>query len=237
MIAALFVATRGGYFGMPDVDPWDEKRDARLYAGPHPVVAHPPCQRWCRLAGLVEKTHGYKKGDDGGTFKAALAAVRTWGGVLEHPAYSAAFAHFGLPIPTDKGGWQRGLCGGWSCHVEQWHYGHRAKKATWLYAFGVNRLPSLRWGATPDTASTAYVTDDTGVNGNRGNRDSRPLAYVTDGGGDIKRRRKRDLAAVSWRGNKTKNGGEDRPRMGQREANATPESFRDLLIDIARGAA
>ena len=31
-IAALFVATGGVYFGLPGVDPWDEARDARLYA-------------------------------------------------------------------------------------------------------------------------------------------------------------------------------------------------------------
>lgn len=49
MIAALYVETDGAYFGLPGVDPWDEARDARKYAGPHPVVAHPPCQRWGKL--------------------------------------------------------------------------------------------------------------------------------------------------------------------------------------------
>ena len=43
MIAALFVQKNGAYFDLPDVDPWDEERDARLYSGPHPVVAHPQC--------------------------------------------------------------------------------------------------------------------------------------------------------------------------------------------------
>lgn len=145
MIAALYVAKGGCYFGLPDVDPWDEARDARLYAGPWPVVAHPPCARWCRLAGLVEARYGIKRGADGGTFKAALAAVRKFGGVLEHPAYSDAWAAFGLPAPRLGGGWQRGICGGWSCHVEQGHYGHRAPKPTWLYAFGAE-LPDLKWG-------------------------------------------------------------------------------------------
>jgi len=28
VIAALFVETNGVYFGLPDVDPWDERRDA-----------------------------------------------------------------------------------------------------------------------------------------------------------------------------------------------------------------
>lgn len=56
MIAALFVATGGCYFGLPEVDPWDEKRDARLYAGPWPVVAHPPCARWCKPLAWVNQT-------------------------------------------------------------------------------------------------------------------------------------------------------------------------------------
>lgn len=154
MIAALFVDPRGVYSGRPDVEPWGlPDRDAREYAGPWPVVAHPPCVRWCRLAGLVEARWGHKRGDDGGTFAAALAAVRRFGGVLEHPAYSDAWPAYGLPRPPAAGGWQRGLCGGWSCHVEQSRYGHAAKKATWLYVFGARDLPALRWGATPDRAA------------------------------------------------------------------------------------
>lgn len=160
MIAALYVETGGVYYGLSDVDPWDEARDARQYAGPWPVVAHPPCSRWCRLAGLVQARWGYEKGDDGGTFEAALRAVRTYGGVLEHPAYSAAWSAFRLPRPMRGGGWQRGMCGGWACHLEQGRYGHPAKKATWLYAYGVpgESLPELRWGWARDTESTAPVS-------------------------------------------------------------------------------
>jgi len=157
VIAALFVHRGGVYWDLPDVDPWDESQDARLYAGPWPVVAHPPCSRWCRLAGLVEARWGHKRGEDGGCFASALASVRRWGGVLEHPAYSDAWATFSLPIPSRSGGWQRGFCGGWSCHVEQSRYGHPAKKATWLYAYGTD-LPTLSWGSDPDTKSTALVS-------------------------------------------------------------------------------
>jgi hypothetical protein len=157
VIAALYVERGGVYWDLPDVDPWDEQRDARQYAGPWPVVAHPPCSRWCRLAGLVEARWGHKRGKDGGCFAAALASVRRWGGVLEHPAYSDAWSAFDLPNPPRHGGWVRGLCGGWSCHVEQCRYGHPAKKATWLYAFNAD-LPSLRWGSTLDTQSTALVS-------------------------------------------------------------------------------
>lgn len=157
MIAALFVHRNGPYFGLSGVDPWDEARDARQYAGPHPVVAHPPCARWCRLAGLVEARWGHKRGNDGGCFASALASVRKWGGVLEHPAYSDAWPAFGLPKPSRHGGWQRGLCGGWSCHLEQGRYGHVAKKATWLYAHGT-QLPSMRWGSELDTKSAYLVS-------------------------------------------------------------------------------
>lgn len=157
VIAALFVQTNGSYWNLEGVDPWDEKRDARLYAGPHPVIAHPPCSRWCRLAGLVEARWGHKRGDDGGCFASALDSVRTYGGVLEHPAYSDAWSHFGLPTPSRSGGWQRGMCGGWSAHVEQGRYGHRAKKATWLYAFGVE-LPALRWGSVADGGTEGAVS-------------------------------------------------------------------------------
>lgn len=154
-VAALFVQTNGTYYGLECVDPWDESRDARLYPGPFPVVAHPPCSSWCRLAGLVEARWGHKRGEDGGCFKAALHAVRTYGGVLEHPAYSDAWAAFDLPKPSRSGGWQKGMCGGWSCHVEQGRYGHPAKKATWLYAYGTE-LPSLQWGKTE--GATAWVS-------------------------------------------------------------------------------
>jgi hypothetical protein len=148
-VAALYVTEGGAYYGLEGVDPWPEQRDARRYDGPHPVVAHPPCARWSRLAGFTEHRFGYKRGEDGGCFQAALEAVRAYGGVLEHPAYSKAFDAYNLPEPIWHGGWTLGLDGGASCYVEQCRYGLPVKKATWLYAYGV-QLPELRWGYTPD---------------------------------------------------------------------------------------
>jgi hypothetical protein len=157
VIAALFVEHGGAYYGLPDVDPWDETRDARLYAGPWPVVAHPPCSRWCRLSGLVEARWGHRRGDDGGCFAAALAAVRSWGGVLEHPAYTAAWHAHGLMDPL-RGGWTPAGDGiGWVCQIEQGRYGHPAKKTTWLYAAHV-KVPTLKWGHVPDQKSRALVS-------------------------------------------------------------------------------
>lgn len=147
-VAALYVQPGGCYFDLSGVDPWDEARDARRYAGPHPVVAHPPCARWGRYHGGSPTTWPrLVKGDDGGCFAAALGAVRRFGGVLEHPADSAAWDHFDLIKPPRSGGWVvADFLGGWTCCVEQGAYGHRARKATWLYAHGVE-LPSLRWGS------------------------------------------------------------------------------------------
>lgn len=150
-VAALYVMPDGPYAGLPDVEVWDEARDARCYDGPHVVVvAHPPCQRWGRYwfggpSARVRKTLG----DDGGCFAAALASVRRWGGVLEHPEASHAWGTHGLPAPAKSGGWEPDLYGGWSCCVEQGHYGHRARKATWLYFVGEAPPAPLIWGPAP----------------------------------------------------------------------------------------
>ncbi len=201
-VAALYVEANGCYFGPPDVDPWDEARDARLYSGPHPVVAHPPCQRWGRFwHGSTRKPHQYKLGDDGGCFEAALAAVRKWGGVLEHPADSKAWAHFNLNRPARGEGWtEADFFGGLTCYVEQGHYGHTSRKPTWLYACGVD-APELNWSLG----------------------EQRLPQWMIERYGYEKARRIGVVAMV---------GGKDKTRI----RNATPEPFRDLLLNIARSA-
>jgi hypothetical protein len=144
VIAALYVQRGGAYYGIPDVDPWDEERDARKYAGPWPVVAHPPCDRWHQLSAVNHARWGYRINEDGGCFAAALHAIRTWGGVLEHPAFTRAFAHHGLPAPYPSG-WQRTTDGDWVAEVNQAAYGHRATKRTWLVYHGDAAPPALNW--------------------------------------------------------------------------------------------
>lgn len=205
-VAALYVETGGCYFGLPGVDPWDEARDARLYAGPHPVVAHPPCQRWGKLwAGqpLFIKRTGIRKvkGDDGGCFKAALDAVRRWGGIIEHPWGSHAWPHFGLNTPPRAGGWIiADFGGGWTCCVEQGRYGHYARKPTLLYAVGCD-LPELDWGIGASRLDPAVVQR-------------------------MGLQRAKRLGEVGARGGGT----DSSPRIG------TPPAFRDLLLNIARTA-
>lgn len=153
MIAALYVESGGCYFGVPGVDAWDEARDARRYIGPRPVVAHPPCQRWGRYAtGAPNKPKNYRVGEDGGCFASALTAARNHGGVIEHPADSKAWPWFAIAKPPRSGGWIKADdFGGWTCYVEQGHYGHLSRKGTWLLVYGVTplELPALKWGPSP----------------------------------------------------------------------------------------
>jgi hypothetical protein len=156
-VAALYVDPRGPYPKLlgPEMC-WDEKRDARTYAGPWPVVAHPPCARWCRLARFVQARHPQLVvGDDKGTFASALKAVRTWGGVLEHPAWSMAWGANNLSAPPAFG-WHLDIDGGWCCEVSQAAYGHRARKLTWLYYVGDVLPPALDWSRPDPTAVVGH---------------------------------------------------------------------------------
>lgn len=203
-IAALFVQTNGHYFGLEGVEPWDEARDARTYSGPHPVVAHPPCQRWGKMwfgQPLTVKLTGERKrkGDDNGCFAAALAAVRASGGVLEHPWGSHAWPHFGLNVPPREGGWiVADVYGGWTCCVEQGRYGHYARKPTLLYAVGCV-LPELDWGIGEARLDPAVIAR-------------------------MGLKRAKRLGEVGARGGGT----DSTPRIH------TPAAFRDLLLSIAR---
>lgn len=158
LVAALFVQTEGCYFGIDSVDPWDEERDARRYAGPHPVVAHPPCQRWGALGVASYARWGgehNRPGNDGGCFFAALQAVLKWGGVLEHPAKSTAWDHYGLTKPEGVG-WRFAGPEQWTCEVWQSAYGHRANKATWLYYVGEVPPTELRWDRPKGTHQVGF---------------------------------------------------------------------------------
>lgn len=205
-VAALYVERHGVYSQVADVDIWDIDRDARLYAGPHPVVAHPPCERWGRYwyGGPMRHKLGKRNtlGDDSGCFASALESVERWGGVLEHPEASHAWRVFGLDAPPHGGGWISTRVG-WTCCVEQGHYGHRARKKTWLYAVRCNP-PSLIWGR-----SRAGVRLDQGYH----TRDERRAAQR--------------LGTLRAKGDQ---------RMPRGECAATPIPFRDLLLSIARSS-
>ena len=205
-IAALYVQTGGSYFNLEGVDPWDQDRDARAYNGPHPVIAHPPCQRWGKMwAGspsVIARTGVRKiKGDDSGCFAAAIASVRKWGGVLEHPWGSHAWAQFGINKPPREGRWIKADLHGWTCCVEQGRYGHYAPKPTLLYAVGCE-LPELEWGIRKIKAE-----------------DFPPAALAKYGEARCRR-----IGLLSFKGGGT----DSTPRI------ATPEGFRAILIKMAK---
>lgn len=145
-VAALYVdAVRGPYGRMPGVEAWGfPERDAMAYAGPWPVVAHPPCACWGAFKWRCERAIAagdVAKAREKMTGPRAVQQVRTWGGVLEHPAKSGLWAHAGLPRPGEG----RDAWGGWSMEIDQARWGHPAEKKTWLYFCGVEPedLPSI----------------------------------------------------------------------------------------------
>lgn len=130
-VAVLFARSDSNYRAVVGVDVFDLARDARNFAGGMPVVAHPPCRGWGRLRRFAKPAPGERE-----LAIFAVAQVRCWGGVLEHPADSTLFAACGMPQP----GCGEDAWGGYTVEVEQFHWGHRAEKRTWLYVVGCARL-------------------------------------------------------------------------------------------------
>lgn len=225
MIAALYVDPKGVYSTMPSVECWGLERDARTYPGPHPVVAHPPCARWGSFAaGGPRYPRSKIVGDDGGCFASALAAVRCWGGVIEHPAGSKAWAKFGLPRPFAAGGWTAPelFDPGRSCRVEQGHYGHAARKATWLYAV-VPRYPDLRWGSSmePDPEDCPFTRQER-------------LAFARPSKGATPEFRGRRRAWQQWRRSRGLHIWLTVELQSRKQREATPPEFAALLVSLAR---
>ncbi len=114
--------------------------------------------------------------------------------------------------------------GGWTCQVEQGHYGHRARKATWLYAVGV-ALPSLLWGPSRSSAKI-----DLGFHSKEERAAHRRAMKPPAGMTQEQRDERREYLA------RIKPGWCAPERMNKRERTATPLPFRDLLLGVARSA-
>ena len=140
-VAALWVATRSTYRTMPDdVECFGPDRDARLYTGPWPIIAHPPCGPWGRYRHRCKQDKGH------GII--AMTLVHLWGGVVEQPVGSSLFPEFG-----------NGGC------IEKIHlsdFGFAAHKPTLLYwhlgcthhlsGSSVQEIPTVMSGDVPDPA-------------------------------------------------------------------------------------
>ena len=174
-VAALYVQERGTYSQLDFIDMWPQHRDARLYDGPLPVVAHPPCQLWGSMAAVNYARWGgdhNRPGNDGGCFASALANVRKFGGVIEHPAKTRAWEKYGLTKPSGIG-WKENHSGGWVCEVWQSAYGHRANKSTWLYYFGKKKPFELNW-------ERLKGTHQIGFHDQRGKKANKPTLGKTE---------------------------------------------------------
>jgi hypothetical protein len=135
-VAALYVDIKGGiYPHIPGVECWGlPHRDAKRYAGPHPIVAHPPCGPWSKLK------HQCKK-QDPECGKVAVRQVQEFGGVLEHPQYSSLWDWAGLPKPGEA----TDCYGGRTYFVRQVWWGHVCDKPTWLYIVRADQVKTSRW--------------------------------------------------------------------------------------------
>ena len=126
-VAVLFARQDSVYKMLPGVDVYDIERDARTYDGPYPVVAHPPCRAWGAFAMFAKP-----RADERNLARLAVALVREFGGVLEHPERSTLWAAQALPAVG-----KRDQFGGWTLVIDQHWWGHRAQKRTRLYIVGV----------------------------------------------------------------------------------------------------
>lgn len=147
-IAVLFARRDSIYKQMSACDVYDIDRDALTFTGNLPVVAHPPCRAWGRLRWLAKPRPGERE-----LAIWAVDIVRKNGGVLEHPESSQLWKELDLP----KGS-QIDQYGGFTLSVDQFWWGHLARKRTWLYIVGVSpsEVPSyiVRFDAITHTVST-----------------------------------------------------------------------------------
>jgi len=138
IVAALFVREDSHYKSM-GLDCYDLQRDARTWPGGCPAIYHPPCRSWGRYKTVAKPRPGEKE-----LARWAIANVRRFGGVLEHPASSELWRESGCSRYGI-----RDQFGGVLFPVMQSWWGHRAPKETSLYLVG---------GDVPDLLS--FYTDD-----------------------------------------------------------------------------
>ncbi len=135
-VAVLFVRKDYVYKTLPGCDCYDVDRDARTWPGGCPIVAHPPCRTWGTL-----KTWSKAPPHEHGLALWAVNQIRKFGGALEHPYASGVWKAAGLPEQD----WLPDEWGGWTLVVDQFHWGHLARKRTKLYIVGCppNAIPPI----------------------------------------------------------------------------------------------
>lgn len=132
-VTALFVRKNSIYKELV-LDCYDIERDARSFKGETPVITHPPCRAWGQLSHFAKPRPGEKE-----LAFFAIQKVRSNGGVLEHPRASKLFPGY-LPYPGSYDSY-----GGFTISIDQFWFGHKAKKSTFLYICGCRKkdLPRI----------------------------------------------------------------------------------------------
>ena len=135
MIPVLFTQDNSNYDKIKLFDCYDIKRNALSFVGRIPLIAHPPCRKFSKLRGLSTAPLSEKK-----LAFFALAKIRQFGGILEHPRSSTLWlnGNFNLDGSVDTyGGFLRSVDLSW--------FGYPARKKTMLYFCGITpgQLPAF----------------------------------------------------------------------------------------------
>lgn len=176
-VAVLFARADSCYKQLPVCDVWDIQRDARKWPGGTPVIAHPPCRAWGRLRHFAKP-----RDDEKALAILAVAHVRKYGGVLEHPAESTLWKAAGLPATGERDSF-----GGFTLPITQHWFGHRAEKKTWLYIVGcepaqIPDLPMVLGESTHTISSSGRRRDGSRLKGrpevSKAEREHTPIALA-----------------------------------------------------------
>lgn len=139
-VAVLWVEPKSNYYRLlPCSLLWNARRNARNYPGPHPVICHPPCGPWGKYRSVSQESK-----EDG---RIAMEIVHRWGGIVEQPVGSSLFKEYGM--------------GGVTFQLDQYCFGHLAKKNTILYMVG--KLPFLRDNRAGMVPSGVVIAHSSGV--------------------------------------------------------------------------
>lgn len=129
MLAVLFARKDSIYKSFSNCDVFDIERDAKNFLGGVPVIGHPPCRAWGKLRHFARPKEGEKE-----LAFFCVDQIRKNGGVLEHPKHSKLWDEYNLPEGSSIDEY-----GGFTLHVDQFWWGHKARKETKLYICGINR--------------------------------------------------------------------------------------------------
>ena len=135
MIPVLFTQENSNYDKIKLFDCYNIKRNALSFTDRIPLIAHPPCRKFSKLRGLSTAPLSEKK-----LAFFALARIRQFGGILEHPRSSTLWknGNFNLDGSIDSyGGFLRSVDLSW--------FGFPARKKTMLYFCGIapGQLPPI----------------------------------------------------------------------------------------------